>query len=114
MGIWSNGLILFPLIFWMNLAPTSYHLMLIICLAGFVCLLVWFLVYHYNFIVYLLKCDANEFVASYLRLMSQVTYLTQVKVQVQLPELPVQPQVQVQVMHKMRKNVILFVLKMVR
>ena len=44
--------------------------------------------------------------------MSQVTYLIQVKVQVQLPELPVQPQVQV--MHKMHKNVILFVLKMVR
>ena len=46
--------------------------------------------------------------------MSQVTYLIQVKVQVQLPELPVQPRVQVQVMHKMRKNVILFALKMAR
>ena len=48
--------------------------------------------------------------------MSQVTYLIQVKIQVQLLELPVQPQVQVQVqvMHKMHKNVILFVLKMVR
>ena len=46
--------------------------------------------------------------------MSQVTYLIQVKVQVQLPELPVQPQLQVQVMHKTYKNVILFVLKMVR
>ena len=50
--------------------------------------------------------------------MSQVTYLIQVKIQVQLLELPVQPQVQVQVqvqvMHKMQKNVILFVLKMVR
>ena len=48
--------------------------------------------------------------------MSQVTYLIQVKIQVQLLELPVQPQVQVQVqvMHKMYKNVILFVLKMVR
>ena len=45
--------------------------------------------------------------------MSQATYLILVKVQVQLPELPVQPQVQVQVMHKMHKNVILFVLKMV-
>ena len=46
--------------------------------------------------------------------MSQVTYLIQVKVQVQLPELPVQPRVQVQVMHKMRENVILFALKMAR
>ena len=48
--------------------------------------------------------------------MSQVTYLIQVKIQVQLLELPVQPQVQVQVqvMHKMHKNVIQFVLKMVR
>ena len=63
-------------------------------------------------IVYSVKFNANEFAASYLRLMSQVTYLIQVKVQVQLPELPVQPQVQV--MHKMHKNVILFVLKMVR
>ena len=88
--------------------------MLIIFSAGFVCLLVWFLVYHYNFIVYVLKCNANEFIASYLRLMSQVTYLIQVKVQVQLPELPVQPQLQVQVMHKTYKNAILFVLKMVR
>ena len=64
--------------------------------------------------VYVLKCNnANEFVASYLRSMSQVTYLIQVKVQVQLSELPVQPQVQVQVMHRMYKNVILFVLKTV-
>ena len=48
--------------------------------------------------------------------MSQVTYLIQVKIQVQLLELPLQPQVQVhvQVIHKMHKNVILFVLKMVR
>ena len=60
-----------------------------------------------------MKCNANEFVASYLRLISQATYLILAKVQVQLPELPVQPQVQVQVMHKMHKNVILFVLKMV-
>ena len=64
--------------------------------------------------MYVLKCNAIKFVAIYLRLMSQVTYLIQVKVQVQLPELPVQPQVQVQVMHKMYKNVLLFVLKMVR
>ena len=46
--------------------------------------------------------------------MSQVTYLIQVKVQVQLPELPVQPQLQVQVMHKTYRNAKLFVLKMVR
>ena len=64
--------------------------------------------------MYVLKCNAIKFVVIYLRLMSQVTYLIQVQVQVQLPELPVQPQVQVQVMHKMYKNVILFVLKMVR
>ena len=62
--------------------------------------------------MYVLKCNANEFVASYLGLMSQVTYLIPVKVQVQLPELLVQPQVQV--IHKGYKNVILFVLKMVR
>ena len=39
--------------FWMNLSLTSYPLMLIICSAGFVCLLVWFLAYHYNLTVYM-------------------------------------------------------------
>ena len=79
----------------MNLALTSFHLMLIICSASlFACVIFGISL---QFIVYVLKCNANEFVASYLRLMSQVTYLIQVKVQVQvqLPELPVQPQVQV-------------------
>ena len=74
------------------------HVLSLFCL--FDCVI---LVYYYNFIAYVLKCNANEFVASYLRLR-----------QLQLPELPLQSQVQVQLMHKMHKNVMLFVLRIVR